>query len=324
MRRLARPRARRRARGARARGAAATTTLRRRRRGRRAGDLGLRVLRCARDLHDEHLRGGLGPRGRGPARAATRSSRLIDNAATAVEHVRGPTFASSARRTCRAARRSRSSLETAATDDARQTFDDVKDDVDTEIDIATDVAVVAGAIAEAAQPALSAHPAGDGAPAGARRRRQPASRARGVPPSASASAAPRSDLPAGPARAPLAATARRVDELRRGGPHARSTRTSRAARSAVRRGSCPPAAPGSTSVTPVPERPARPVRPTRCVYDLPSSGGSKLITCVTLSRSSPRAATSVAISVVTATALEPLERPLPLALVEVAVHRRPP
>ena len=67
-------------------------------------------------------------------------------------------------------------------------------------------------------------------------------------------------------------------------------------------------------MTPVPDRPARPVRPTRWVYALPSSGGSKLITCVTSSRSSPRAATSVAISVVTLPAVEPLERALPLAL----------
>ena len=74
-------------------------------------------------------------------------------------------------------------------------------------------------------------------------------------------------------------------------------------------------------MTPVPERPARPVRPTRCVYALSSSGGSKLITCVTSSRSRPRAATSVAISVVTLPVSKRSSARCALALRLVAVHR---
>ena len=53
--------------------------------------------------------------------------------------------------------------------------------------------------------------------------------------------------------------------------------------------------------------------------DLGSSGGSKLMTCVMSSTSSPRAATSVATSVVHLAGVEPLQCALALRLALVAV-----
>ena len=77
---------------------------------------------------------------------------------------------------------------------------------------------------------------------------------------------------------------------------------------------------GRTSVTPVPSRPGAAGAADAVHVALVSSGGSKLITCVMSSRSSPRAATSVATRVETDAGLEPLQRPLALGLAHVAVH----
>ena len=82
-----------------------------------------------------------------------------------------------------------------------------------------------------------------------------------------------------------------------------------------------PAAPGARASRRCRSVPRGPVRPTRWTYAVSSAGGSKLITCVMLSRSSPRAATSVATSVVTLAAAEPLERALARSLRHVAVQR---
>ena len=59
---------------------------------------------------------------------------------------------------------------------------------------------------------------------------------------------------------------------------------------------------GGTSTTLVPFLPARPVRPLRCVKASASPGGSAWMTRATSGTSSPRAATSVATSTVTAPA----------------------